>query len=414
MIQAMYSGISGMKAFKSSLDVIGNNIANVNTIAYKSGRTTFKEMLSQTLSGASRPSARQGGVNPTQVGLGVVVGAIDIDLGQGSLTATGRTTDLAIEGSGYLAVTNGTRTYYTRDGSLALDSENNLVTSGNGMRVMGWQADRDTGAIDTSAPITANSSIEIPVGGLSIARQTSSISVGGNLDASSANGALYPVRFSVYDSLGLTHEVRIDFTKSATPAQWNYSIYCDDVGGAAVTSGSIAFDTKGYSTVKEIPISMSFATPNGSVRPLTATINVEKLSQLNGQYTADLISQDGLPLGTLESYSIDRTGLITGSFTNGSTRALGQIALAGFTNPAGLTKVGNNLLTESPNSGVPRLGIPGTGGLGKVTAGFIEASNVDLANEFANMIVAQRGFQANSRVITASDEVLQELVSMKR
>lgn len=414
MIQAMYSGISGMKAFKSSLDVIGNNVANVNTTAYKAGRATFKEMLSQTLAGASTPSANLGGTNPSQVGLGVLVGSVDTDQGQGSLTSTGRTTDLAIEGNGYFAISDGTRAYYTRDGSFALDAWNNLVSTGTGLRVLGWMADVDTGEVDTTRPVNAESSLEIPVGNLSIARQTSSITIGGNLDASSAAGAKYPVRFSIYDSLGLTHDLRVEFTKSAGPARWGYSVYCDDAGAAAISSGTIPFDSKGYSTVSSIPVSVRFSTPNGSVQPLTASINIEKLSQLNGQFTADLTYQDGLELGTLESYSIDRSGLITGSFTNGTTRALGQIALTGFTNPGGLTKAGNNLLTESPNSGVPRLGVPGTGGLGRVTACFLEASNVDLAAEFASMIVAQRGFQASSRVITTSDEVLQELVSLKR
>lgn len=414
MIQAMYSGISGMKAFKSSLDVIGNNIANVNTTAYKAGRSTFKEMLAQTMSAASGPSGATGGRNPSQVGLGVVIGSIDTDQTQGSMLASGRGTDLAIEGNGFFALGNGTRVFYTRDGSFALDAANNLVSAATGMRVLGWTADATTGATDTSQPIDASSEIMIPIGGLSVARQTSEITVAGNLDASAAVGTQYPVRFAIYDSLGLTHELRVEFTKSSSPAQWNYAVYCGDVGTAPVATGSIPFDSLGYSTVPSIPISLTFASPNGSVQPLTATINTQRISQLNGQSTVDLGYQDGLPLGTLESFGIDRLGVITGTFTNGSTRALGQIALAEFTNPAGLAKVGNNMATESPNSGVPRLGLPGTGGLGKVAAGFLEASNVDLAAEFASMIVAQRGFQANSRIISASDEVLQELVSLKR
>jgi len=420
MIQAMFSGISGMKAFKSSLDVIGNNIANVNTTAYKAGRATFKDMLAQTMISASSPSATNGGTNPSQVGLGVRIGSIDTDQGQGSMLATGRGTDLAIEGNGLLALGNSTRIFYTRDGSFSLDADNNLVSASSGLRVLGWTADPTSGLIDTTAPITAASKINIPVGGLSVARQTSEVKIGGNLDASAALGTGYPIRFAIYDSLGLTHEVEMTFTKAANQpappnqATWDYNIVCPDVGAAPVAAGSITFDPLGHSQVPSIPISLTFATPNGSVQPLTATVKTDNISQLDGQNTVDMTYQDGLPLGTLESYSIDRTGLVVGTFTNGSLRDLGQIVLAAFNNPAGLSKSGNNLLVESPNSGSPRHSMPGAGGLGMVTSGFLEASNVDLATEFANMIVAQRGFQANSRIISVSDEVLQELVTLKR
>jgi len=415
MIQAMYSGIAGMKAFKSSLDVIGNNIANVNTTAYKAARSTFKEMLSQTLKGASGPSGGRGGINPAQVGLGVVVGSIDVDQTQGSLLATGRTTDLAIEGNGFFAVGDGTRTYYTRDGSFTLDANNTLVTSGTGMKVLGWTADPITGLIDTTQPIGADSRIEIPIGAMSVARQTSVINISGNLDASSAPGDQHTVTFHIYDSLGITHEVRVQFTKSATPAQWDYEVYCPDVGSAAVASGALTFNPDGFNTVSSIPISLTFAEPNGSTQPLIASIDTKQISQLAGEgSTADMSYQDGLPLGTLESFSIGRTGLISGAFTNGSTRALGQLVLANFTNPSGLLKAGNSLLTESPNSGNATLGIPGSGELGLVTSGFLEGSNVDLAAEFANMIVAQRGFQASSRIISTSNEILQELVTLAR
>jgi flagellar hook protein FlgE len=416
----MFSGISGMKAFKSSLDVIGNNIANVNTTAYKAGRAAFKELLAQTMLPASAPSAISGGTNPSQVGLGVIIGSIDTDQGQGSMLATGRGTDLAIEGNGLFALGNNSRVFYSRDGSFSLDAEHNLVSSSSGLLVLGWTADPTTGLVDTTAPVTASSKINIPVGGLSVARQTSSANIGGNLDASAAVGTKCPIRFAIYDSLGLTHEVDMTFTKAANQvappnqATWNYTIVCPDVGVAPIAAGSITFDSLGYSQVPSIPISLTLATPNGSVQPLVATVHTDNISQLNGQNTVDLTYQDGLPLGTLESYSINRTGLVVGTFTNGSVRDLGQVALAEFNNPAGLTKTGNNLLVESPNSGSPRHSVPGVGGLGMVTSGFLEASNVDLANEFANMIVAQRGFQANSRIISVSDEVLQELVALKR
>lgn len=419
MIQAMYSGISGMRAFKSNLDVIGNNVANVNTVAYKAGRATFKEMLSQTLSSPSAPVGNRGGVNASQVGLGVNIGSVDLDMSQGSMQATGRSTDLAIEGNGYFALGDGSNISYTRDGTFGLDAQYNLVSASTGMKVLGWTADPTTGNIDTSEPVDGNSGIRIPVGGLSLARQTELARLGGNLEAGSAQGTSREIKFSIYDSLGLTHEMRVVFTKAdpagPDPTAWVYEIHCPDADAAnPVKSGTITFDDKGHSELPSVDLSMNLQSANGSVRPIDCTVDMSELSYLNGQYTADMTFQDGLPLGTLESFSIDRSGIVTGTFTNGTSRTLGQVAIAEFNNPAGLVKVGNNMWAVSPNSGTPRIGLPGSGSRGLISAGFLEASNVDLAKEFANMIVAQRGFQANSRIISVSDEVLQDLVSLKR
>jgi flagellar hook protein FlgE len=416
MIQAMYSGISGMKAFKASLDVIGNNIANVNTVAYKAARASFKEMFNQTLRNASAPVDGSGGINPSQVGLGVVVGSIDTDGSQGSMTATGRANDLAIEGNGFFALSNGSRTFFTRDGSFALDAEHNLVSAATGMRVLGWTANSATGALDTTTPVTAGSSIQIPIGGMSVARQTEHVSLGGNLDASAAEDAEYSIKFSVYDSLGVTHEVNVKFTKADTDdkATWNYEATCPDATPSVVSTGSLTFDEYGHCQVPSFDLSIALTEANGSVSPLVAAVNTQNISQLNGRSTVSMTADDGLPLGTLDGFSIDRTGAISGTFTNGAVRTLGQVALADFSNPSGLLKAGNSLLSESPNSGTAKMGLPGSGGLGNIDSGFLEASNVDLANEFATMIVAQRGFQANSRIISVSDEVLNDLVTMKR
>jgi flagellar hook protein FlgE len=420
MIQAMYSGISGMKAFKASLDVIGNNVANVNTVAYKSQKTSFKEMFSQTLRSASAPSDTAGGTNPSQVGLGVTVGSIDTDGTQGSLTATGQANDLAVEGNGYFAVSNGTRTYFTRDGSFERDAENRLVSSGTGLTVLGWTADATTGVLDTTAPITASSVIEIPVGTLSVARQTENVTLGGNLDASAAEGDTYSVEFSVYDSLGVTHAVNITFTKapnggtSGNQPTWTYEATCGECGAAPVGTGSIVFDQNGHSTTDSIDLSLTLTSSNGSVSPLLAEVGTRSVSQQKDESSVSMTYNDGLSRGTLESFSIAGSGLISGAFSNGATMTLGQLALAGFSNPGGLTKEGNSLYSESPNSGSANIGLPGAGGLGNIDSGYLEASNVDLAAEFATMIVAQRGYQANSKIITVSDEILDTLISLKR
>jgi flagellar hook protein FlgE len=420
MIQAMYSGIAGLKAFKSSLDIIGNNIANVNTIAYKAGRVTFKEALSQTISGATGPSEGRGGTNPVQLGLGVTVGSIDPNMAGGSPQSTGRQTDLMINGGGYFVLADGGKKVYTRDGGFSLDAENNLVSSGTGMKVLGWPADLLTGAINSAVEITGNSGINIPVGLLSNARATSQVGIGGNLNDTVAVGTSRQMQSQVYDSLGIIHNVDITFTRAANDATtsepvWDYSIKCPDVSSTdPVKAGSISFDTGGHSKVSNVDIDLTFATPNGSVQPLSINIDTSGISSIEGDYSIAQRGNDGLALGTLESYTIGQDGTISGSFNNGSTRPLGQIAIAQFTNASGLSKLGNSMLSESPNSGTAQLGVAGVGGRGLISSGFLESSNVDLAQEFANMIVAQRGFQANSRIITTSDQILQELVQMKQ
>lgn len=421
MIQAMYSGIAGLKAFKSSLDVIGNNIANVNTIAYKAGRVTFKEALSQTISGGTGAFEGRGGTNPVQVGLGVSVGSIDSNMTGGSPQSTGRDTDLMVNGAGYFVLADAGKRVFSRDGSFALDGQNNLVSASSGMKVLGWAADPLTGAINTSAEVNGNSGINIPIALMSNARATSQFNIGGNFSLSAPVGTTEQVQSPVYDSLGSVHNLEINFTRAADDpdtgaAIWDYTITSPDATGV-VKSGSITFDSGGASKTASVDIALQLTTPNGSAQPLKLKIDTSGLSCLGTMDGKSTVSpggnNDGLPLGTLESYSIGQDGVITGLFSNSSMRPLGKIAIAVFTNPSGLNRQGNNILSESPNSGTARIGEAGFGGRGLISSGFLESSNVDLAQEFANMIIAQRGFQANSRIITTSDQVLQELVQMK-
>jgi flagellar hook protein FlgE len=419
MIQAMYSGIAGMKAFKSSLDVVGNNIANVSTTGFKSGKASFKEMMSQTLSAGSAPSGGRGGSNATQVGLGVTLAGIDQDMGQGSMTSTGRKSDCAIEGNGYFAVSNGSRSYFTRDGAFTQDSQYNLVTSSGGMKVLGWSADPLTGAIDTTAAITQDSSIQIPVGTLALAAATTNASLGGNLSASAATGDTYSLKFDVYDSLGMTHALKVTFTKQDSvpgTSSWTYDFDATPSTVPPPSPNVLEFDSNGYATsataLTSIPMTLSPST--GAPETLTFNLDMSKVTNLNGSNTIDMNSQDGLPMGTLESYTIDKGGRVVGQFTNGVTKNLAQVSMVTFNNANGLTKIGGNLLTESAASGTARYSTAGSGSLGTISSGFLEASNVDLTNEFSNMIVAQRGFQANSKIISTSDEILQELANLKR
>jgi len=417
----MYNGVSGLQAHKTELDVISDNIANINTIGFKASRVNFREMLCQTLRGASAPvPGGSGGTNPMQIGLGTGIGSVEVSMTQGSLLATGRPTDVAIEGIGFLIAGDGQGMYYTRDGSLEVDGEGNLVSSATGLRILGWMADLSIGTIDDSAPISAGSGIRLPTGRLTIARQTANISFGGNLDQTTAVGGTWDSSLKVYDSLGASHSVTVTFTKTANPGEWSWSASSPDAAGG-VGSGTITFDANGHSSVSSGNISLNLASPNGATNPIDITLSFSAITQFaadtaqaGGGSTVSPTYQDGVPLGVMNGFMIGKDGVISATFTNGLTQKLARIALAQFENPAGLSRIGGNLLMETGNSGLPQVGKPSEGSLGHIAAGFLESSNVDLPTEFANMIVAQRGFQANSRVITTSDEILQELVQLKR
>jgi flagellar hook protein FlgE len=414
----MYSAVSGVQAHQTRLDVIGNNIANVNTIGYKSARATFADQLSQTYRGATRPQGDRGGINTMQVGLGVRLGSITTQQTQGALQQTGRPADLAIQGNGFFMVGDGATAQYTRDGACTLDSDGNLVSATTGMKLLGWSAGAD-GTIDTKTAVTPTSSLRIPAGTLTAVRASSSVKFGGNLDAGALAGDTYSRTSNVYDSLGNSHAVVFKFERAAAAAAgasatWDYTTSVDGgafstVGGA--NSGSLNFNDAGK--ISSASGTVTF-TPAGGAADVTLTPDFADMSQLAGQYTANAVGQDGFPYGTLQSYAITEDGTVTGIFSNGLNRDLGRIAVAQFANPAGLEKAGSNLFRTTGNSGEAQVTVPGTSGAGRVSAGFLEQSNVNLADEFTNMIVTQRGFQANTRMVTASDEILQDLIQMKR
>lgn len=415
MIQAMYNGVSGLRAHKTQMDVISNNIANVNTVGFKSSRVNFREMFNQTIRGAGAPrDGGIGGTNPAQIGLGSSIASIDVSQSQGSLQPTGKSTDMAIEGNGFFILGDGQARFYSRDGSFTLDSEGNLVSAGTGLRVLGWMAD-SVGNVPTTAPITPSSSIRLPIGQLSIAKQTTLLRLGGNLDANMAAGASRSITAEVYDSLGKAHNITIDFTKSAGDGEWTWTASSPDAAvGVPVGSGLINFDANGNCITGGDWLALTLASPNGATNPVSIDLDFNTITQKAGYTTVSPMYQNGLPLGMLNDFTVGKDGVISGVYTNGMSETIGRIALAQFSNPAGMTKAGNNLLNESGNSGLPQIGPPSVGSMGKVVAGFLESSNVDLPTEFANMIVAQRGFQANSRIITTADEILQELVTLKR
>lgn len=725
MLQAMFSGVSGLQAHQTKLNVSGNNIANVNTIGFKAGRATFQDQLSQTLRSSARPNADVGGQNPSQVGLGVMLGSVDTLQTQGNLQTTGKSTDLAIQGGGFFQVSSGDNIYFTRDGSFDLDSDGMLVNPASGLKLLGYLADSD-GNIDLSQQVTAASTLKIPIGNLTAVRETSAVTIQGNLNASVAlqstrldlSGQLdlasAPGKRTVtmYDELGNAHKLDITlsdpvaspaagagvptgatmqwkveqsvdgvasqpqflyaipdgnggqkfvFTDNANPAntlgsslsvsvtgtggaasfpvtvdfsklqaksdvktaangtggaapvqstlmnmsgnlnvsdandvvnnttvydaagnaytvrttlsnpvynpasgsnvpagakqQWDMKIEVDTVpptnfttvydssvagnqeskvyytdkgfvlangGNPADSLGSTielvagalppgnynqgsmigpgfplsvnlsglkttsmktvadgqsgpspiwntsvrAFDSLGIAHLVNVKFTRALVggnapstasarwewaasvdgntiadsasgnfkplffdnagkmlnadnqkigfTPTNGSKPVTIDLNFGALTQLSGDSSAAVTAQDGFAVGTLQSFSISPDGMISGIFSNGLNRTLGQVTLATFSNPAGLEKLGQNLFRDSSNSGVAQVGQPNVGNRGKISTGFVEMSNVDLSNEFTNLIITQRGFQANTRIITIVDDLLQDVINLKR
>ncbi|MDR7392288.1 MAG: flagellar hook protein FlgE [Armatimonadota bacterium] len=404
MLRSLFSGVSGLRNHQVRMDVIGNNIANVNTVGFKASRVNFAEALSQTIRGAQAPSEARGGMNAMQVGLGVQVGSIDALFTQGNLQYTGNLTDLAIQGDGFLVVGDGLRRFYTRDGAIVMDADGNLVHASSGLRLMGWQADA-AGSVDPAGPL---SPLRIPVGTHIPPRATGNVTFGGNLDAAADVGATWTTTVTVFDSLGNAVQLVVEFEKTGTN-EWTWTARYD---GTDVGTGTVTFGADG--TVAGGGTAALTFDPATGADPLSLTLGFSGLTQYGGASTVSLQHQDGYATGSLESFAIDGNGVITGLYSNGRTQVIGQVALALFANPGGLLKAGSNLYAESSNSGPVAVGEAGTGGRGALTAGALEMSNVDLAQEFTSMITAQRGFQANARVITTSDELLQELISLRR
>jgi flagellar hook protein FlgE len=721
--EALYSGVTGLQVHQTALDVIGNNIANVDTVGFKASSVSFQDQLSQTLSSGQGSTGAIGGENPSQVGLGVSVGSIAKDQTQGTLEATGNTANMAIQGNGFFLVGNGSSTYYTRDGSFNLDNDGYLVND-SGMSLLGYTANA-SGQIDTSQPITSSSTLNVPVGTLTSLKQTTTATLGGNLDASSAvqttqlnlagevdyGSSPGTITNTVYDSSGNAHTIGVEFgtevqyggsvpagapagaigqisvtlnvdsnlqspqtlyivqsgnpatnsfvfagaagnitgsnltatvpgsngasnfavqlnfsgltaansvtasvdgqtsptpeastqldlagnlnlngtfpvtltknvvqlvngspksytvtttissptvatTGGATPTgardQYNVKISYDTVPPTGATtlydssagdgsplyyvpgSGFVTADASGNvlgsnieltggsvpttSTNSGMQIAANFpievglsnltatsvqgtangqagpvptataaldvydglgvqhdlevtfqrqlvgpgapagstaawswsatengnvvatssstgnallyfnssgslinstnqtvtVTPAGGATPFKVALNLDALTQNSATDSVSAQSQDGFPVGTLQSFTVSDSGLITGVFSNGQTSTLGQVAMASFSNPNGLESVGQNLYAAADNAGQPEVGVPNLSGRGQITTGYVEQSNVDLSTEFTNLIVFQRGFEANTRIVSVVDQLLQDVLNMKQ
>lgn len=649
MMRSLYAGVSGLRNHQTRMDVIGNNIANVNTVGFKASRVTFQDVLSQTMQGASAGNGSKGGTNPMQVGLGMGVASIDTLFTDGSFQPTGKPTDLSIQGQGFFILTDGTNQVYTRAGNFDFDNEGNYLVPGTGYKVAGWVADA-SGIINPNGPVTG---IQIPVGSSMAAKVSSLTTNTGNLSADAAVGSTAQASTDIYDSLGIAHKmnttyykvdnttwlskttvtdgsitadsqwqqisfntdgsfknavtifppaatatsltipslqmdntpnavhtanhtvidadgiphsVAMTFTTNSDGKGWSYKISESGVKNPTIVEGTMGLDTSTNTYVDPItsPLAVSVGgksydfnftltpsaagtfnaalsvptyvpnavtqtaltisglkldtTPNAvlttpstlivdasgtphaitttyttnatgdgwtytingtgttpaptgtigwsgtdyTTLPTSVTIagttysiatttdptassfkatiaattpsatldnygitpttgatamsiqsNLNAISSYAGESTIQM-TKDGYGAGTLDTTYIDSTGIIVGTFTNGQTKNLGQVALATFNNPSGLNKVGDNMFTKSTNSGDEKIGTSGSGGRGTFNPGSLEMANVDLAQEFSNMIITQRGFQANSKIITTTDQMLEELANLKR
>jgi flagellar hook protein FlgE len=402
--------VSGLRNDQVWLDVIGNNIANANTPGFKSSSVVFSDILGQTITTGIAPTTTKGGVNPIQVGLGMTFGGITPNFLQGSLQTTNRSTDMAIQGDGFFVLANGSDRVYTRAGAFTLDANGNLVDSVTGFKVQG-----------------AAGNIVINTGQQTQATPTTTALFKGNLDYTVPDDSTYTATFNVLDSVGSAHTLSITFTKKFGTAagEWDWAVTpsASDVAITSVTgaSGSVIFDNSGaITTGSSATVGIVFTAGAGVTTPQNVTLdfgtatNPTPMTGVASPSTATLASQDGVTSGTLQSFSIGLDGAITAFYSNGKSAAIDTVQLANFANPAGLIKIGSNQYRESATSGTAAIGNPSTGGRGTIVAGSLEQSNVDLAQEFSNMIIAERGFQANARVITTVNTVLEELVNLRR
>jgi flagellar hook protein FlgE len=458
VLRSLFSGVSGLDANQEYIDTIGNDIANINTTGYKSNEVQFEDLLGQTISGATTPTTTAGGIDPTQVGLGVRVAGIEANFTEGTSEQTGNPLDLSIQGNGFFVAKGSNQVYYTRAGSLELDGNGNLVTP-DGYLIQGWPA-TSSGAINTSAPL---GSLTIPSGQEIAAQETSGVTLGGNLNTQagwtlptgvtsnaatgdSPTGASTSV--TVYSASGATESLDLCFQPAAASATipssltsgtdpavsaWNVVGVLTTAGGTpnytGATPATLYFDSGGnlvgytdnQSPATTNPVtagtSFSLSVPNlttANAKPATFTLSVPSVTANSSDDTMSVLSQNGNAPGTLQSYSIGSGGLIQGVFSNGQTLNLGQIALATFANPDGLLRAGDSDFTATGNSGLAQIGAAGNGSRGTIQAGTLEASNVDLATEMTELIEAERGFQANGSVITTSDTLLQDLIQLKQ
>jgi flagellar hook protein FlgE len=408
--------LSGLDANQQKLNVIGNNLANINTIAFKSSTVDFSDLVSQTVGGSS--------ANPMQIGLGVTTGSISPNFSQGGIENTGVPTNVAIQGSGFFVIGDPNQRAYTRAGDFSFDANGKLVTSA-GESVQGYTAtDPATGNIVTTGQ---PSDIVVPPGVLRAPEATTQFGTVTNLNANAAVGDVFTASAQVYDALGTAHVATITYTNTAA-GKWNYNISVDGgevTGGTkgtpkSIATGSVAFDAAGKLTSPAANVTITGPTWSDGAAATNfdwAILDANGNPSLTG-YTASSqtssVTANGSAAGTIAGISIDASGELVATFGAGKTVTVGQLAMANFNNPNGLVKLGSNAFGESASAGIANVGVAGTGGRGTLIGSSLEQSNVNIATEFTQMILAQRGYQANSKSITTQDQILVDTLQLKQ
>jgi flagellar hook protein FlgE len=411
--------LSGLDADQQALSVVANNLSNMNTVGYKDEQVNFRDLFYQSL-------GTNGSGDSIQVGAGCSVGAVTGNFTAGNVESTGVPTDAAINGNGFFVTQSGGQTEYTRAGNLTV-SNTGFLTTQDGQDVMGYSA--ANGVISTGGltPLQVGTGTVIP------ATATTNLQMSMNLNSNGGVGSTFSNGMAIFDSLGTQHELTFNFTQTGANA-WSYtaSIPGADVGAttatATVGSGTMTFDSSGkLATINGAAVSSTTPSVTGlnltgladGASPMSLSWTVmdssgnSLITQTSSASAPSASSQNGFASGSLQTFSIGTDGTIEGSYSNGQSLAIGQIALAQFGNENGLMRVGNNSYQSSVASGQAVIGTPGTGGLGTLTGGSLEQSNVDMATEFSNMIIDQRGFEANAKVITAFDQITQDTINIE-
>jgi flagellar hook protein FlgE len=465
MMRSLFSGVSGLQNHQTRMDVIGNNIANVNTYGFKRNRVNFQDIFYQQLQGAARPTEDVGGVNPKEIGLGMSVASIDTIHIQGAFQTTAVQTDLAIQGTGFFILDDKGSQLFTRAGTFALDEQGTYVNPANGMKVQGWMAQEIDGVqlLDTSRALE---DLIIPIGAKDAARATTLVNFACNLDkrtpevpegatALQTREGTWSTQEKIYDSFGDVHVLQVEFTRVAgVNNSWTARVSVDPqneaptnasaaLGDAPPAAGgpdvfTINFSNQGTilsaidgagneSNAGQVIMNVAYDVQSATLGDDGAMIRqnfrlnlgtvgglVNSMTQYAERSSSKIVEQDGHGMGYMEDFKIDNSGIITGVFSNGTTRTLGQVAMASFPNQGGLEKAGDNNFRKTNNSGNANISVSGIAGKGIIKSGVLEMSNVDLADQFTDMIVTQRGFQASSRTIQTADQLLQEILTLKR
>jgi flagellar hook protein FlgE len=401
--------LTGLRADSTALNTIGNNLANLNTTAFKDQTAQFSDLFYQQV-GSS------GSNDPLQQGLGTRVSAISSDFSQGSISTTDSATDLAIQGNGFFVVNDGGQQELTRAGDFQLSPNGELQTN-DGNPVLGYQAVNGAGSTGG-----ALGTLTLPIGETQAAQATSNFSLSTNLNSSAATGTSFSSALTVYDSLGTSHVATVTFTKTGSN-QWGYAVALPsgDATGSSNTTGTLTFDSDGNLTAPSSnPGNISFTGLSDGASNLSLNWNMfsgtgsSNISQTSATSAVSATSQDGYASGSYSGFTIASDGTISAQFSNGQTQTVGTLALANVANVEGLSRSGDNNYVTTQASGQATIGAAGTGGRGTLEDDALEGSNVDISTEFSNLIVAQRAFEANSKTVTTFDTLTQDVIDMIR